>query len=171
MATVVIPFRREPAKTRLTPLPEDARAELALAMLADVRAACAPVAPAILAEAGGGQGRAVAAALRAVRGPVAIVNADLPCATPADVERLLASAPGLVAAGDGTTNALALPDPAAFRPLYGPGSADRFAALGLRSIDVPNLADDVDTLADLERLADRLGPNTAAALAALRATA
>ena len=33
---------------------------------------------------------------------------------------------------------------------------------------IPNLADDVDTLADLERLEDRLGPRTAAALDALR---
>jgi hypothetical protein len=29
-------------------------------------------------------------------------------------------------------------------------------------IEVPNLADDVDTLADLERLAGRLGPRTRA---------
>jgi 2-phospho-L-lactate guanylyltransferase (CobY/MobA/RfbA family) len=171
MATIVVPFRRRPGKTRLAPLPEEARAELALAMLADVRAACAPVAPTILAEAEGGQALAVVAALRSVRGPVAIVNADLPCATPADVERLLAASPALVAAADGTTNALALDDPASFRPLYGPGSADRFAALGLSRIELPNLAEDVDTLADLERLAERVGPRTRAALEALRATA
>jgi 2-phospho-L-lactate guanylyltransferase (CobY/MobA/RfbA family) len=171
MATIVVPFRREPGKTRLAPLPEQARADLALAMLADVRAACAPLAPTLLAEGPGGQGRAVAAALRSVRGPVAIVNADLPCATTADVERLLASSPALVGAPDGTTNALALEDASSFRSLYGPGSAVRFEALGLRRLELPGLADDVDTLADLERLAARLGPRTRAALEALRATA
>jgi hypothetical protein len=35
--------------------------------------------------------------------------------------------------------------------------------------NIPNLADDVDTLADLERLAGRLGPNTSAVLEELRA--
>ena len=154
MATIVIPFRRAPAKTRLEPLPAEARAELAVAMLADVRAACAAVGPTLLAEAPGGQARA-----------------DLPCATRADVERLLASSPALVAAADGTTNALAFEDPREFRPLYGAGSADRFAALGVARVDIPNLADDVDTLADLERVADRVGPRTRALLEALRTTA
>jgi 2-phospho-L-lactate guanylyltransferase (CobY/MobA/RfbA family) len=171
VATIVIPFRRAPGKTRLAPLPAEARAELAAAMLADVRAACAGVGPAILAEAPDGQARAVTAALRGVRGPVAIVNADVPCATRADIERLLAAAPALVAAADGTTNALALTDAADFRPLYGPGSAARFAALGLVRVDLPNLAEDVDTLEDLRRLADRAGPRTRAVLEALQAAA
>jgi hypothetical protein len=35
--------------------------------------------------------------------------------------------------------------------------------------EIPNLVDDVDTLADLERLEGRLGPRTAAALEELRA--
>jgi 2-phospho-L-lactate guanylyltransferase (CobY/MobA/RfbA family) len=140
-------------------------------MLADVRAACAGVAPTILAEAPSDQSSAVAAALRGVHGPVAILNADLPCATRADVERLLAASPALVAAADGTTNALALTDPGSFRPLYGPGSAERFAALGLALVAIPNLVDDVDTLADLERLVDRAGPRTRAAFEALRTAA
>jgi len=140
-------------------------------MLADVRAACAAVGPTLLAEAPGGQARAVAAALRGIRGPVAIVNADLPCATAADIRQLVEAAPALVAAADGTTNAVALEDPRAFRPLYGPGSAARFAALGPTPVDIPNLADDVDTLADLERLADRVGPRTRAVLEGLRTTA
>jgi len=80
---------------------------------------------------------------------VLVVNADLPRATAADLESLAAAAPALVAAADGTTNALALTDPAAFEPLYGPGSAARFEALGLRPVDLPNLAADVDTLADV----------------------
>ncbi len=35
----------------------------------------------------------------------------------------------LAAAADGTTNALAFTDASLFEPLYGPGSAERFAAL------------------------------------------
>jgi 2-phospho-L-lactate guanylyltransferase (CobY/MobA/RfbA family) len=169
--TIVIPFRRDGGKTRLEPLAAEARAELAAAMLADVRAACATVAPVVLAEGPGGQGAAVRAALRSVRGMVAVVNADLPCATAADIERLVGSAPALVAAADGTTNALALEDPGQFRPLYGPGSAGRFAALGLAALDLPNLADDVDALSDRERVADRIGPRTRAALELLQAPA
>ncbi len=99
---------------------------------------------------GGGQGAAVAAGVAAARSlPVVVVNADLPRATPADLDALIAAAPALVAADDGTTNALSLTDPAAFRPLYGPGSARRFEATGLRRVELPNLAADVDTLADL----------------------
>jgi 2-phospho-L-lactate guanylyltransferase (CobY/MobA/RfbA family) len=169
--TIVIPFRRDGGKTRLESLTPAARAELARAMLADVRAACAEVGAVVLAEGPGGQGAAVAAALRGVVGPVAVVNADLPCATAADVRRLLDAAPALVAAADGTTNALALSEPTQFRPLYGPGSAARFRALGLTPLDVPNLADDVDDLADLERVADRAGERTLAALESLRTTA
>jgi 2-phospho-L-lactate guanylyltransferase (CobY/MobA/RfbA family) len=67
----------------------------------------------------------------------------------------------LVAAADGTTNALALSDPSVFEPVYGPGSAERFAALAPSTvIDAPNLKDDVDTLADLARLARRVGAHT-----------
>ena len=40
-----------------------------------------------------------------------------------------------------------------FAPVYGPGSAARFAVLGpSRRVEAPNLIDDVDTIADLERL-------------------
>ncbi|HEY3207062.1 MAG TPA: hypothetical protein VGJ58_08945, partial [Gaiellaceae bacterium] len=59
-----------------------------------------------------------------------------------------------------------------FRPLYGPGSAERFLALApSRRVEVPNLADDVDTLEDLRRIEPRVGPNTAAALEAWAAPA
>jgi 2-phospho-L-lactate guanylyltransferase (CobY/MobA/RfbA family) len=159
MPTIVIPFRPG-AKSRL---PEELRATVAEAMFRDVEAACAEVGQVVVAGRPGGQGGAVVEALRGLEGPVAVVNADLPCATRADIAALLAAAPALVAAPDGTTNALALTTAADFRPLYGPGSAARF---GLPRLELPNLADDVDTLADLERLADRVGPHTRAALRA-----
>jgi 2-phospho-L-lactate guanylyltransferase len=171
VATIVVPFRRTAAKRRLGPLPDVARLALSEAMAADVLEVCRTVAPTRLADGAGGQGKAVAEALRGVTGRIAVLNADLPCARPADVEALLAAAPALVAAADGTTNALALADAGDFRPLYGPGSAARFAALGLVPLELPGLADDVDTPADLERVAERAGPRTRAALEALRARA
>jgi 2-phospho-L-lactate guanylyltransferase len=166
MATVVVPFRA--GKSRLA-LPRQERDALALEMLDVVLAAGSVVGRVLLVtddpllaarfgvehvdDPGGGQGGAVAAGVaRAASLPVAVVNADLPLATADDVRALVAAAPALVAARDGTTNALALTEPAAFRPLYGPGSAGRFRGLGLRPLDLPNLAEDVDTLADLERL-------------------
>jgi 2-phospho-L-lactate guanylyltransferase (CobY/MobA/RfbA family) len=164
MTTLVIPFRALDAKRRLGPN----REKLAGAMLEDVADACRLVAPTIVADAPGGQGAAVAAVLRRVEGPVGVVNADLPCITADDVAALLDAAPALVPALDGTTNALALTDATAFRPLYGPGSAERFASLGLRVLELPNLVDDVDTLADLERVAARVGRATRAVLEAQR---
>jgi 2-phospho-L-lactate guanylyltransferase (CobY/MobA/RfbA family) len=74
---------------------------------------------------------------------------------------LAEAAPALVAAPDGTTNALALTDAGDFRPLYGPGSADRF---GLRRLDLRGLREDVDTREDLVRLAHYVGPNTRSAM-------
>jgi 2-phospho-L-lactate guanylyltransferase len=106
---------------------------------------------------------------------VLVVNADLPCATEADVRALAAALPdqgvALVEAADGTTNALALSSGDLFRPLYGPGSAARFRALGAVAASIPNLRDDVDTVDDLERLHDRLGRHTRAALNDLKACA
>ena len=171
MDTVVIPFRGAVGKSRLSPLRDEARAELAYAMFCDVYEACAAVARTVVAARPDGQAEAVGEALRHVKGRVAVVNADLPCATPADVEALLAAAPALVAATDGTTNALALLGPSDFRPVSGRGSAARFAALGLAALDLPNLVADVDSLADLERVASRVGRNTAAVLRGLREVA
>jgi 2-phospho-L-lactate guanylyltransferase len=180
MPTVVVPFRGETAKQRLSPAPDDARSALAQAMFEDVLAAAEPVGEVVVADEPGGQGQAVEGALRRVEsGPVLIVNADLPCARPRDLLTLLGALPegglALVEAADGTTNALALAAPHLFAPLYGERSAERFLARAERlGVDaalaaIPNLADDVDTIADLERLADRLGEHTAAALEALRA--
>ncbi len=104
-----------------------------------------------------------------------VVNADLPCVVPVDLRALLAAIPAhglaLVEALDGTTNALGLSAPEVFAPLYGPDSASRFRALPVETVAVgcPNLAEDVDTLDDLERLQLRCGPRTQAALAALSA--
>ena len=113
MAIFVIPFKPD-GKTRL------GDPELAWAMFLDVRAACEQVGEVRICDAPGGQGAAVSAALSAIEGPVAVVNADVPCVTPYELEELLASAPALVAARDGTTNALSLEDARDFRPLYGP---------------------------------------------------
>jgi 2-phospho-L-lactate/phosphoenolpyruvate guanylyltransferase len=196
MTAIVVPFRGGSGKQRIH-APDELRAQLALAMLGDVVAACVatertlvvtsdPAAEGLVAELGGelepdpgeGQGPAVAAALRSLRDePVLVVNADVPCVVPHDLRTLAGAAElgalGLVEAEDGTTNALALPSPAAFAPLYGRGSAERFrrhaATIGLQAIAaaIPNLSDDVDTLADLEQLAYRAGPRTQAALGML----
>ena len=180
MPTVVVPFRGTEGKSRLAGLPLDDRAALREAMLADVLAACEPVASRILVAGQADQGEAVEAALRGIEsGPTLVVNADLPCVQPRDLLTLLGALPdgglALVEAQDGTTNALALAAPHLFARLYGPGSAERFRAraerLGLpaATAEIPNLAEDVDTLADLERLEGRLGPRTAVGLGELRA--
>ncbi|MFL5917499.1 MAG: hypothetical protein ACJ74L_08805 [Gaiellaceae bacterium] len=155
MATFVIPFRVN-GKSRLG----DRR--LALAMLADVQAAAGE---ALVVDRPGGQGAALAAALADLSGPVTIVNSDVPCVTASELGQLAAAAPALVAAADGTTNALALPDAGDFEPLYGEGSAARFEErLGAVRLDLPGLRDDVDTWDDLERVRGRLGTHTRAYL-------
>jgi 2-phospho-L-lactate guanylyltransferase (CobY/MobA/RfbA family) len=121
---------------------------------------------AIVVDTPGGQGAALAAALAELEGPVTIVNSDLPCATAAELAELTAAAPALVAADDGTTNALALEDASDFEPLYGDGSAARFESrLGAKRLDLPGLRDDVDTWEDLERVRPRVGQHTRAYLA------
>ena len=155
MATFVIPFHVN-GKTRL------GDRQLAQAMLADVQAAAGS---ALVVDEPGGQGAAVAAALTELSGPVTIVNSDVPCVTASELEVLSAAAPALVAAADGTTNALALLDARDFEPLYGEGSAVRFERrLGARRLDLPGLRDDVDTWDDLERVRGRVGEHTRAYL-------
>ncbi len=155
MTAYVIPYRIG-GKTRL------GDPKLALAMLSDVTDAVNEVAgETFLVDGPGGQGKAVAGVLAELRGPVTIVNADLPCVTSTELEQLTASAPAIVAARDGTTNAIALRDAVDFEPLYGPGSARRFARqLGATRLALPGMRDDIDTWADLERVRDRVGRNT-----------
>ena len=192
MATVVVPFRSSDPKRRLDGVREHDRSALALAMLADVLDAAAPlgavlvVAPADAAVPEGvrhvedphrGQGAAVLAGLDAavsagLPAPFLVVNADLPCAGTRDLLALAGAVPdgglAFAAAADGTTNAIALSARGLFEPVYGPGSATRFEALApSRRLDAPNLMDDVDTLDDLLRVRDRLGAHTRQALASL----
>jgi 2-phospho-L-lactate guanylyltransferase len=196
MVPIVVPFRGQDGKTRLGD--EELREKLALAMLGDVLAACTASGHTILvtpddmgreaaAEAGAdvvfdpgqGQGAAVRAALRHLgEGPALVVNADVPCVVPRDLRTLAAAtelgAFVLVESEDGTTNALGLPRAELFAPLYGAGSADRFRAhaaaqgIDVVSAAIPNLADDVDTLADLARVGLRAGPRTQAAISLIR---
>ena len=192
MPAIVVPFRGANGKQRLDAFPDDVRAELSLAMLGDVLAACTAVGQTVVVtsdergtdvaqtydahvveDPGGGQGAAVAAGLRQVGGRALVVNADVPCVVPADLRRLEAATPedGLayVAARDGTTNALGLSEPRLFAPLYGEGSAERFrihahtTGVAVVPASIPNLADDVDSVDDLDRLQLRLGPRTLAA--------
>ena len=196
MPTVVIPFAGVEGKTRLH-ASRRARRALSLAMLGDVVAAAVAVGdPRVVtaddeaaslvrdlggktvADPGGGQGPAVAAALMELKpGPILIVNADVPCVVPADLRTLAEATPAagiaIVEALDGTTNALGLSTSEAFAPLYGPDSARRFDAhareLGLEVVQaaIPNLAEDVDTLDDLQRLQLRCGPRTQVCLSEL----
>ncbi|MEX0850293.1 MAG: NTP transferase domain-containing protein [Gaiellaceae bacterium] len=177
MPTIVIPYRGD-AKRRL---PASIRAAAAVAMLGDVVAAALEVGPVLVVtddiavvppgievvpDPGEGLSAAVSAGLARVEGHALVVNADLPCATAAAIRRLAAAGFALVEAEDGTTNALSLPDPSVFAALYGPGSAARFRAHApFASLAIPELAADVDTGDDLERLAPLLGPRTRVLLA------
>lgn len=193
MAAIVVPYRGASGKQRLGPLPDGARTALSLAMLADVLAACTVVGETVVVtsdddgarvasefealvevDPGSGQGAAVTRGFGRLRnGRTLVVNADLPCVTPQDLRALESATPdrglALVAARDGTTNALGLSSPSVFAPLYGPGSAERFRlhahTLGVESVPaaIPNLADDIDSLEDLERVELRIGPHTLAA--------
>jgi 2-phospho-L-lactate/phosphoenolpyruvate guanylyltransferase len=175
--TIVIPYRGD-AKQRL---PASIRAAAAVAMLGDVVAAAFEVGPVLVVtddravvppgvevvpDPGEGLGIAVTAGLARVQGHALVVNADLPCATPAALRRLAAAGLALVEAADGTTNALSLPDPSMFASLYGPGSAERFRTHApFATVVIPELEADVDSGVDLERVAALLGPRTRALLA------
>ncbi len=100
------------------------------------------------------------ASVEVVREPlVAFVSADLPFLRGDEVEGLLAATPergiAIARALDGGTNAVAMRPPGLVRTRFGePGSAAVHAALGVPAVvvDLPGLAFDVDTPADLARM-------------------
>jgi 2-phospho-L-lactate guanylyltransferase (CobY/MobA/RfbA family) len=92
--------------------------DLALAMLSDVTDAVNALGEeALIVDGPGGQGEDVVRALATLPGPVTIVNGDVPCVTAEELDELTRRAPAIVAARDGTTNAIAILDRAAFAPL------------------------------------------------------
>ena len=177
MPAVVIPYRGD-AKRRVS---SHLRAAVAVAMLGDVVEAAlevghvhvvtddpsvVPAGADVVRDPGEGLGAAVAAALELVGGHALVVNADLPAASPEALRRLATAGLALVEARDGSTNALSLPDPSSFAPLYGPASAQRFRAHApFATVSIPELEADVDSDADLGRIALRVGRRTRALLA------
>jgi 2-phospho-L-lactate/phosphoenolpyruvate guanylyltransferase len=100
--------------------------------------------------------------------PLLVVAADLPLASAAGLERVLAAAEAPVAVvpshDGGGTNVLAWRDPASFAPAFGPDSAARHLAVpGAVRVDEPGLSLDVDTVDDLRLVAGRLDPGTVTA--------
>ncbi len=177
MPTIVVPYRGD-SKRRL---PAPIRAAAAVAMLGDVVEAALSVGHVLdvtddatvvppgaewTSDPAGGLGAAVSAGLALVEGHALVLNADLPAATPYAIRELAQAGLALVEAPDGTTNALSLPDPAMFAPLYGPGSAARFREhVPFATMRIPELEADVDTGEDLEQLALPLGRRTRALFA------
>lgn len=137
----------------------------------------------VVPETGPGLVPAVRAGIHAAvawqpRAGVLVVPADLPCLRPVDVSEVVGAAVGPRGAfvpdraGTGTTLAHHPRGPygVVAAPQYGPGSAARHAALGLRALtDAPVRArHDVDTLDDLHDAAVLgVGAATRAALSAL----
>jgi 2-phospho-L-lactate guanylyltransferase len=174
--------RLDDAKTRLADIlaPEE-RSALMLELLEGVLAAVAeadvgpltvvsaePLAPAEVArfdDQGMAWNDALAAAMRevVVEPVVAVVSADLPRVTADDVRALVEATPdrgmAIARALDGGTNAVSMRPPGAVATHFGEPSsaavhAQTTAAAGLaaRILDIPGLAFDVDTPADLAAL-------------------
>ena len=111
---------------------------------------------------------------------ILVIHADLPLVSTADIETVARATAdvALVASGDGGTNAMVCPA-GAFGFQYGPGSAQAHkeaawdADLEPELLDLPGLALDIDTPADLERLQQAIetgrpaGEHTLAALITL----
>lgn len=97
-------------------------------------------------------------------GGLLVVAADLPLASPAALARVLEAAEAapvvVVPSRDASgTNVLAWRDRASFQPGFGSGSAARHLAVpGALRHDEPDLALDVDTVADLRAVAERVDP-------------
>ena len=97
-----------------------------------------------------------------------VVAADLPLASAAGLERVLAAAAAPVAVvpshDGGGTNVLAWRDPTSFAPSFGRDSAGRHLAVpGAVRVDEPGLSLDVDTAEDLGLVAGRLDPTSVTA--------
>ena len=199
MPSLVVPFRGAEGKSRLGPLPAqgagEARARDARATSSPRASA---VGPTLRRRARGrpaspgrrtspipaaGQGPPSAPGSRsrlsppASAGPLLVVNADLPCVTRTRPARARGCRPrGRARARRGRRRnderarlRLARPLRPALRA--GQRGALRGARRPSRRVDAPNLVDDVDTLADLERLARAARPvdRAASRLAALGA--
>ncbi len=180
---------RTAGKQRLAQaLSEEARARLIQRMLEQVLAAIAQspeivgvavvtpdptgltAAVRVLPDAGAGLNEALQAALPQLQAQgvrrVAIVSADLPLLTGADVTALVqaAGAAGIALAPDHTgsgTNAMCLTLPSAFRFQFGPGSFARHRAESIRLGSVAalvtreGLAFDIDEAPDVAKLRSR----------------
>lgn len=97
---------------------------------------------------------------------VLLVPGDCPALDPAEVDELIAAAPGqpsviIVPDRHGTgTNALLITPPDVLQPSFGPGSCQRHAALAEAAgvvhqvVQIPSLALDVDTPEDLAALGE-----------------
>ena len=182
-AHVLVPLKRlDDAKTRLADvLPPENRAALMLELLEGVLAAVreADVGPVTIVsgepltpngvprfdDGGLPWNDALAAAMReVVAEPIAaVVSADLPRVSAADVRALVAATPdrgmAIARALDGGTNAVSMRPAGAVMTHFGePQSAavhayaTAGAGLAARILDVPGLAFDVDTPADLDEL-------------------
>ncbi len=101
-----------------------------------------------------------AAAAEVVTAPlVAVISADLPSVRPDEIEELLGATPrrgiAIARALDGGTNAVSMRPPGLVRTHFGERrSAAVHARLGVEHVvlDLPGLAFDVDTPADLARM-------------------
>jgi 2-phospho-L-lactate guanylyltransferase len=176
-AHVLVPLKAADPKSRLAEvLPPDERAELMASLLGGVVGAlreagvervtlvCGkPVSGYDDVWLDGGlpwNDALAAAAAELVTTPlVAFVSADLPLLRAEEVDELLRATPergiAIARAHDGGTNAIAMRPPGLVRTRFGePKSASVHAALGVPHVvvDLPGLAFDVDTPADLAKM-------------------
>ncbi len=175
-AHVLVPLKRIDPKSRLAhALPLDERVRLMRGLLAGVVSAVREAGVErvtvvtglalkgyeVWDDRGLAWNDALAAAMKeVVSAPLAaVISADLPLIRADDVEELLAATPeqgiAIARALDGGTNAVAMRPPGIVRTHFGePQSSAVHARLGVPHVivDLPGLAFDVDTPADLARM-------------------
>jgi 2-phospho-L-lactate guanylyltransferase len=174
-AHVLVPLKRLEPKSRLASvLSPDERVELMSSLLervagvvreagVQVTVVCGEPLPGydVWDDRGLAWNDALAAAMHeVVQAPlVAVISADLPLLQAEEVEELLAATPArgiaIARALDGGTNAVSMRPPGLVRTHFGEqGSAAVHAALGVEHVvlDLPGLAFDVDTPADLAKM-------------------